>query len=193
MLKKVARLLLGICLLSLMILSGGCDFLKAPFLKTDPPNPPNVPANNNLQQPPKPVSHPVAALQLYYADKDAKYLVGEVRKADDKGNLPETALELLLAGTKKPGLVNVIPPGTKLKSLIIRDGTAYADFNENLLKVKGGSTTEIFLVGSIVNTLTEFKSINQVQILVEGKKIDTITGHLDLSKPVGRSEKIIKK
>ncbi|MBO5652568.1 MAG: GerMN domain-containing protein, partial [Selenomonas sp.] len=48
------------------------------------------------------------------------------------------------------------------------------------------------LVGSIVNTLTEFSEIKRVQLLVEGKKIESISGHLDLTKPVERMENLIK-
>ena len=47
-------------------------------------------------------------------------------------------------------------------------------------------------MGSIVNTLTEFEEIKKVQLLVEGKKIESISGHLDLTKPVERMDSIIK-
>ena len=71
---------------------------------------------------------------------------------------------------------------------------AYVDFNDKLVKNNtGGSTAEILLVAAIVNTLTEFHDIQKVQILVEGKKIDTISGHMDIGEPLSRSEKIIKK
>ncbi|MBQ5389910.1 MAG: GerMN domain-containing protein, partial [Anaerovibrio sp.] len=57
----------------------------------------------------------------------------------------------------------------------------------------GGSTGEEMLVGSLVNTLTEFPEIKKVQILVEGKEIDSLSGHLDLSRPVERMPELIKK
>ncbi|MDR1702262.1 MAG: GerMN domain-containing protein [Sporomusaceae bacterium] len=193
MLKRANRLLWGVGFV-LMIFLGGCGSQTTlPQVN----NAPNVaPSSVSPAQNQPPVSRPMATMNMYYPDKDAKYLVAEIHSIDERKaqeNPPKTAVEILLAGTKNPNLVNVIPAGTKLKSLVVKDGTAYADFNRNLLKVSGGSSTERFLVGSIVNTLTEFPSIKQVQILVEGKKIETITGHMDLRKPLGRSEQIIKK
>ena len=52
---------------------------------------------------------------------------------------------------------------------------------------------EILTVGAIVNTLTEFPDVEKVQILVEGKKVSTLFGHLDVSDPLSRSPGIIKK
>ena len=49
------------------------------------------------------------------------------------------------------------------------------------------------MVAAVVNTLTEFPEITQVQFMVEGKKVDTLTGHMDVGEPLGRSEQIIKK
>ena len=47
-------------------------------------------------------------------------------------------------------------------------------------------------MGAIVNTLTEFAAVERVQILVEGKKVNTLFGHVDISEPLGRSVAIIK-
>ena len=50
----------------------------------------------------------------------------------------------------------------------------------------------MLLVAAIVDTLTEFPDIQKVQILVNGKKVDTIAGHMDTGEPLSRSEKVIK-
>lgn len=47
-------------------------------------------------------------------------------------------------------------------------------------------------MGAVVNTLTEFPGVEQVQILVEGKRVDTLYGHLDVYDPMSRSPGIIK-
>lgn len=133
-------------------------------------------------------------LVVYHATKDAMYLVPVIHKVPVDSHPARTAIELLLAGSKNPELVGVMPEGTQLKNLTIKDHIAYADFNDKLIKRNGGgSATEILLVAAIVNTLTEFPDIHQVQILVNGKKIETISGHMDTSEPLSRSEKIIKK
>lgn len=132
-------------------------------------------------------------LTIYQASKDAEHLVPEVHTVPQNTHPAQTALELLLAGTKNKELTTVIPAGTKLRSVNVKDHIAYPDFTDKLIKGnRGGSASEILIVGAIVNTLTEFPEIQKVRILVEGKPIDTISGHLDLSQPVGRSEDMIK-
>jgi len=133
-------------------------------------------------------------ITIYHATKDAMYLIPEVHSVPKNDHPAKTALELLINGTKNPELVSVVPPGTKLNSIRIKDHIAYVNFNDKIIKNhSGGSAGETLLVGAIVNTLTEFPEIEKVQLLVEGKKIDTIAGHLDTSEPLSRSEKIIKK
>jgi len=133
-------------------------------------------------------------LTVYFATKDAMYLVPEVRTVPKNDQPARTALEQLFTEPRNKELVRVMPPGTKLKNLVIKDQIAYVDFSEHIIKNNpGGSATEVLLVSSIVNTLTEFPQIQKVQILVEGNKVATLNGHLDVSEPLSRSEKIIKK
>ena len=67
--------------------------------------------------------------------------------------------------------------------------TVIVDFDKDIAKnFVGGSTGEEFLVNSIVNTLTEFNEVNQVRFLIDGKEIETIAGHMDLSEPVKKIE-----
>ena len=70
---------------------------------------------------------------------------------------------------------------------------AQVDFSDEIVKHSpGGSSREILAVGAIVNTLTEFAAVERVQILVEGKKVNTLFGHVEISEPLGRSVAIIK-
>jgi spore germination protein GerM len=81
-----------------------------------------------------------------------------------------------------------------LKNLTVRDHIAYVDFNDKIIKNNvGGSATEILIVAAVVNTLTEFPDIHKVQILVEGKTVETLSGHMSVGQPLSRSEGIIKK
>lgn len=130
----------------------------------------------------------------YHATNDAMYLIPEIHIVPKNDHPAQTSIELLLAGTKNSALVSVIPPDTKLRNVWVKDHIAYVDFNDKLIKNNtGGSTSELLLVGAIVNTLTEIPTIQKVQILVEGEEIDTIVGHMDTREPLSRSEKIIKK
>ncbi|MDU2064193.1 MAG: GerMN domain-containing protein [Sporomusaceae bacterium] len=130
---------------------------------------------------------------LYFPSDDGAHLVMEPRTFPLNDQPAHMAVEALLTGSNQPHTAKVFPAGTKLRQLTIKDGVAYVDFNKALLKGNGGSATEMLLVTSLVNTLTEFSTVDKVQILVEGKKIDTLYGHMDLSVPLSRSESIVKK
>lgn len=55
--------------------------------------------------------------------------------------------------------------------MTIRDGVAKVDFNSNILQFSD-KIAEQNAICSVIYTLTEFPSIDQVQILVEGKPLD---------------------
>ena len=55
----------------------------------------------------------------------------------------------------------------------------------------GGSTGEEMLIGSIVNTLTDFPEVQKVQILIEGASVETLSGHMDLSEPLTRMTELL--
>ena len=127
-------------------------------------------------------------IKVYYPDDNGMKLVAETRTVETtQDGKYKVAMESLLSGTKAKGVVTIIPKKTKLKSVAVKDGIATVDFSEDLVKnFAGGSTGEEMLVGSIVNTLTEFPEVKSVQILLEGKKVDSLAGHLDTSKPLKR-------
>lgn len=131
-------------------------------------------------------------LKVYYANEDGTKLVSEVKtKAVPGEDKYTTVMKQLIAGTNEKGAVSIIPKGTKLRSVKVEKNIAYVDFSKELVKkFNGGSAGELMLVGAIVNTLTEFPEIKAVQILVEGKEVDTITGHMDTSEPFKRFNNI---
>ena len=56
-----------------------------------------------------------------------------------------------------------------------------------LAEPQGGSLDEILTVYTIVKALTEnLPAVNRVQILVDGREVDTLAGHVDLRRPLGR-------
>ncbi len=163
---------------------------------------PSTSTTDSTQQPAQAADAPAALvkgsqnsmqLTLYYPSEDAIHLIPEVRSFPINDTPARTAVEALLSGTSQPQRAKVFPQGTKLRQLTVKDDIAYVDFNGSILKGNGGSATEILLVTSVVNTLTEFPKIEKVQFLVEGKKIDTLYGHMDLTEPLSRSPGLIKK
>ena len=132
-------------------------------------------------------------IKVYYPDDNGMKLVAETRTVETtQDGKYKVAMESLLSGTKAKGVVTIIPKKAKLKSVAVKNGIATVDFSEDLVKnFAGGSTGEEMLVGSIVNTLTEFPEVKSVQILLEGKKVDSLAGHLDTSKPLKRMTELL--
>ena len=99
-----------------------------------------------------------------------------------------------MTGPKEKGLVAIFPKNAKLRKVTVENGVAKADFDQSLVKnFSGGSTGEEMLVGSIVDTLTEFPEVKSVQILINGQAVETIAGHMDTSVPLKRMEKLLRK
>ena len=98
-------------------------------------------------------------------------------------------VEAQIAPTVEP-LVSAVPPGTKLRALFVTDrGEAFVDFSGELVtRHSGGSTDEMLTVYTIVDALTaNLPAVTSVQVLVEGKQIETLAGHVDLSRPLAKN------
>ncbi|PIX25880.1 MAG: spore gernimation protein [Deltaproteobacteria bacterium CG_4_8_14_3_um_filter_45_9] len=135
---------------------------------------------------------------LYFSDSEGEYLIGEKREILKKKVVKEEAKEVVIELIKGPKgkLIPTLPPRTKLLTLQINDaGVARVNFNPALSKDHpGGSSAEMMTVYSIVNSLAlNFPQIKRVQILIDGKSIETITGHLSLRQPISPKPDLIKR
>jgi germination protein M len=101
-------------------------------------------------------------------------------------DLHRAALEELIQTNRWEGASkNLIPQGTRLLGLKIEDGVAVANFSREFEdNFNGGSRLEALTVHSIVHTLTQFGDVKKVRFLIDGKQLDTLGGHLDVSEPV---------
>jgi spore germination protein GerM len=129
---------------------------------------------------------------LFYVAEDGNRLVGvdrEVVYAEGPVDQARRLMEALVEPVDKP-LLQAIPADTKLRTLFITDtGDAYVDFTPELSsKHPGGSLSELLTVYAIVDTLTvNLPAIVRVQILVDGKEVDTLAGHVDLRRPLPKN------
>lgn len=131
---------------------------------------------------------------VYRAAADgSERLLPEAFTIKDNGKSPmENALQNLVA--TKPGdakYSDVVPIGTKVLGLKVENGTASADFSKEIVKKGQGSYDEMMLCYAIVNTLTEFPEVKRVQILVEGKKVVSLGGHMDVEEPMTRNASLL--
>lgn len=138
----------------------------------------------------------VREIKVYFSDEDGILLKAEKHKIE-KGDVAfeaQKAMEALMGGPENVALGNTIPQGTRLLGVRVEGSTAIVDLSPEVIQNHpGGSSGELQTVYSIVNTLTlNLHEIKDVQILVGGKKEDTIAGHIDITLPLGPDKKIIK-
>lgn len=131
-------------------------------------------------------------VKLYFPDNNAEKLHLEQRNLDVvNGGTARATVEALIAGPTT-NLVASIPSGTQLLNIYIQEGTAYVDFSQEFISNhSGGSAGELMTLYSIVNTLTEFNTINDVQILIEGEAGETL-GNIILDEPIERRQDLIQ-
>lgn len=128
----------------------------------------------------------VVATPYFARVVDGKLRLVPVRRGLPPGlGVARASLQELIEGEVPPGCERPLPLGTKLLGVTVADGLATVDFSQQLVSgFRGGSDNEGVVVFSIVNTLASLPTVERVQILVEGKPVSTIGGHLDTSAPL---------
>ena len=163
-----------------------------PITTTPPPEP-----KHTEPEPPKVVSPATQTekqkikVTAYFPDDAGINLVAVKRTIEIKDDAEKylAVLNLLINSPTEKDLTAIFPKNTKINSVNFKDGTAFVDFDKNITKsFAGGSTGEELLVNSVVKTLTEFPEVQQVRFLVDGKEIETLSGHMDLSEPIKKSD-----
>jgi spore germination protein GerM len=152
--------------------------------------PPKSAATSTTKRPEEqPVNQRRINVKLFFGTAGSGMLQSEDRFVPYHDTLHDQAFEVLKELMRGPegDLVKTVPDGTEARDLFItKDGIAYADFSGALSeKHQGGSLAEMNTVFSIVNSLTlNFPEIKRVQILIEDRAVDTLNGHMDLSRPL---------
>src|SRR5439155_680644 len=92
-------------------------------------------------------------------------------------------------------MVSAVPAGTTLRALFITDrGDAYVDLSGTIVSGHpGGVTNEMLTVYAIVNALTaNLPAVTAVQVLVDGKEVETLAGHVDLRRPLEKNVTLVQ-
>lgn len=134
---------------------------------------------------------------LYYVGEDGRSLIPAQREIPFGDPIVEQARRIVEAQLAQPAapLVSAIPAGTTLRALYLSErGDAFVDLSADAsAKHTGGSMDEILTVYTIVNALTvNLPAITRVQILVAGKEVDTLAGHVDLRNPLSKNLSWVK-
>jgi hypothetical protein len=126
---------------------------------------------------------------LFYVAGDAMRLAGTDREVTYGEGTLEQARRIIEAQLEPapPPLITAIPQGTTLKTIYLTErGEAFVDLSPEVASAHpGGSLNEILTVYTIVHALTaNLPAITRVQILVDGREVDTLAGHVDLRRPL---------
>ena len=87
---------------------------------------------------------------------------------------------------KSRGLISLVPPGTKILSASVRGNTAYISFSEDFQYNTYGVEGYAGQIRQIVFTATEFPNVRDVQILIEGRRIDYLGEGIWIGSPLSR-------
>lgn len=123
---------------------------------------------------------------------DGKIHPHRVERRISYENSPMTrTLETLIAGPTveelNMGLLNLIPKGTELLSARVENGTAYLNFNESFRFNPMGVEGSLGQLQQIVFSSTEFETVEQVQILIDGQERQYLGGEgVYIGEPLSR-------
>ena len=170
----------------------------APERETKPQDP-QKPAEPQRPAQPAPQTAQQAAPQIrdraiYFTqiDKDGQIRQSRVTRRVPVSDSPmQDALNILLAGPSADeinrGILNLIPQNTRMvTSPTVRGSTAYINFSEDFMFNTFGVEGYVAQLRQIVWTVTEFSTVKDVQILVEGRRLDYLGEGIWIGSPINR-------
>ena len=166
-----------------------------PEKTTQPEKKPTTETQTKPKTPATPQTPPVQTRDraIYFANvgSDGQILHSKVTRKIPVSDSPmQDALNVLLAGPTAEelsrGLLNLIPKNTRILSATVRGNTAYISFSEDFLFNTFGVEGYVAQLRQIVWTVTEFQNVKDVQILIEGRRLDYLGEGIWIGSPISR-------
>jgi hypothetical protein len=135
---------------------------------------------------------------LFYVSEDGTSLIGVNHDVVYAATPAEQARRLVEAEVAEPPneRASAIPKGTTVHAVFLTEThEAYVDLGGTIASgFTGGSLDEALAVYAIVNAvIVNLPDVTAVQILIDGKEVDSLGGHLDLRAPLGKAVDWIQK
>lgn len=148
-------------------------------------NPSGLPENDQKYEMPIKLKAELMTIKVFFGNSvknpntmDCSLVYPIERKIPKILTTATAAINELLKGIadeeKSAGYYTSINSGATLQKLVIKDGTAYADFNEQLEFQVGGSCRVTNIRSQITQTLKQFSSIKNVVISINGRTDDIL-------------------
>jgi len=166
-----------------------------PAKTTQPEKKPTTETQTKPKTPTTPQPPPVQTRDrtIYFANVggDGQILHSKVTRKIPLSDSPmQDALNALIAGPTAEelgrGLLNLIPKNTRILSATVRGSTAYISFSEDFLFNTFGVEGYVAQLRQIVWTVTEFQNVKDVQILVDGRRLDYLGEGIWIGSPISR-------
>lgn len=187
-------------LILLLVISSGCGVIKnlitggesedQPTVQTDPGlAPENIGIDDSALQDSNEIASFIEPVEitLYFADSEGNGLSPEVRTIEKVEGIARAAMSELIEGpTAGNGLLPTIPQGTSLLDINVKsDGLCIVDFSSELLgEVSGELISDELMVYSIVNTLTEFPTVERVEFRIGGEAVNSLGDNISVTAPL---------
>jgi hypothetical protein len=164
----------------------------APALPAEKPV--NQPAPRPLaEKPPAPRPAETRERNIYFSQINRDGVISRsraARKITASDSPLLDSLNALLAGPtaeeQRQGILSLIPRNTRILSAAIRGTTAYISFSEDFQYNTYGVEGYAAQLRQIVWTATEFPTVKDVQILVEGRRVDYLGEGIWIGSPISR-------
>jgi len=131
------------------------------------------------------------AIYYTHVNNDGQILHSKVTRRLPVSESPmQDSLNALLKGPTaeelSKGIVNLIPQNTRVLSATVRGSTAYISFSEDFLFNTFGVEGYVASLRQIVWTVTEFQNVKDVQVLIEGRRMDYLGEGIWIGSPINR-------
>lgn len=195
---KSIKSLLAVLIISILTIISGCTEqgknLESSSSSSIQSNKEVTSSNNGVDDMENSNEKKVAGVIIYFPDGNGEKLIPTQRQINlSREDKYKAVIQALIDGpiSNKEGIY-IMPKDTQVLSVKVNNGIATVDFNRAFkTNFTGGSTGELMLIGSIVNSLTEFKDIKAVRFTVEGKVLEALDGHFDLTVPQERMRDLL--
>ena len=139
-------------------------------------------------------SYQVEKFRLYFSNAKGDRLGSETVKVRYNSNTSreKVIVEKILKGPGKDGNFPVISPNTEVRSVSVKDGICYVNFNEEFLNTDY-KVDPYVTIYALVNSIVENCATGQVQILVNGETKVTYQSSVDLSQPFAADYDYVEK
>jgi spore germination protein GerM len=137
------------------------------------------------------------AATLFFGSSDGQALATVRREVQLAADPVAQGRQILIAQLQSapPPYVSVIPAGTTLRAFYLTgNGDAFVDLSPQVSSAHpGGSFNEMLTVHAIVNVVAvNLPTVRRVQVLVGGKEVDTLAGHVDLRRPLEPDRSLVR-